>query len=92
MLLSVVTVVSFFPGSLHRGCYVRVLGLRFALPQDVAASTVLTVAAAAIRLELDVAASLVPAAAAAAVYYDCKDVAASLILGFSGCGAIGDKT
>ena len=35
-MLSAVTVVS--PGSLHRGCCVRCLGLGFALHQDVAAS------------------------------------------------------
>ena len=47
LLLAAVTVVFFLPGSLlRRGC-VCVLGLRFALPQDVAASWVPTVAAAA---------------------------------------------
>ena len=43
------------------------VALRFALPQDVAVSMVLTVEAAAIRIGLDVAASLMPAVAAAAI-------------------------
>ena len=47
--------------------YLHVLGLRFALLHDVAASMVLTVAAAAIYSELDVAASFWLAVAAAAI-------------------------
>ena len=43
------------------------VALRFALPQDVAVSMVLTVETAAIRIGLDVAASLMPAVAAAAI-------------------------
>ena len=46
--------------------YLYVLGLWFALLYDVAASMVLTVAAAAIYSELEVAASFWPAVAAAA--------------------------
>ena len=58
LLLPAVTAVSFLPGSVPRGRCVGVLGLRFALFQDVATSFRLTVAAAAVRLEFDVAASL----------------------------------
>ena len=50
-----------------RGGYLNVLGLRFALLHDVAASMVLTVAAAAIYSDLDVAASFWPAVAAVAL-------------------------
>ena len=58
LVLPAVTVVSLLPGpALRDGC-TYVLGLRFALLQVVAASMVLTVAVAAIRLILDVAASL----------------------------------
>ena len=59
--------ISFHPVSVPRGRCVGVLGLRFALFQDVAASFGLTVAAAAVRLEFDVAASLMSAVAAATV-------------------------
>ena len=51
-------------------CWFVCVGLRFVLPQDVAAPLVLSVAAAAIRLELDVAASLRSAVAAAAISSD----------------------
>ena len=50
-----------------RGGYLYVLGLQFAPLQDVAASMVLTVAAAAIYSELDVAASFRLAVEAAAL-------------------------
>ena len=53
-----------------RGGYLSVLGLRFALLCDVAASMVLAVAAAAIHSELDVAASFWLAVAAAALGLD----------------------
>ena len=51
----------------HRDGFFYVLGLRLALLYDVAASMVLTVAAAAIFSELDVAASFWLAIAAAAL-------------------------
>ena len=75
-MLPAVTVVSFLPGSLHPGCCVSALGLRFALPQDVAASFWPAVAAAALSACRDVAASSVLTVAAAAIRL-VLDVAAS---------------
>ena len=61
-----VTHVSFLSDSMHRRCFVGVLGLRFVV-LDVSVSLSPAVAAAAVRLEFDVAASLLPAVAAAAI-------------------------
>ena len=67
LLLPAVTVYSFLPGFFLRDGCLHVLGLRFVVLHDVAASLALTVAAAAICFEPDVAASLVPAVAGAAI-------------------------
>ena len=67
LVLPAVNVVSFLPGSVPRGRCVGVLGLRFALPQGVAASFWPAVAAAAMRDFPDVAASLWLAVAAAEI-------------------------
>ena len=67
------------PATIPLSVTFAVLGLRFVLPQGVAASFWPAAAAALIRIFPDVAASLWPAVAAAVVC-DGEDVAASLVL------------